>query len=96
MLQALRLRNVDAKAQAAARFRTQHRKTVDGRLCAAAGVQGEQTFTGCTTAVITVPVLRRSVVLVFTSIFSYSAILLYVIVFQHLNSCEIIELSRLL
>ena len=38
--------------QAAARFRTQHRKTTDGRLCAAAGVQGEQTFTGCTTAVL--------------------------------------------
>ena len=33
--------------QAAARFRQQHRKATDGRLCAAASVQDEQTFTGC-------------------------------------------------
>ena len=33
--------------QAAARFRQQHRKTEDGRLCAAASVHDEQTFTGC-------------------------------------------------
>ena len=33
--------------QAAARFRQQHRKATDGRLCAAASVQDEQTYTGC-------------------------------------------------
>merc|ERR1719301_486695 len=31
-------------------FRQQHRKTVDGRLCAAAFVQDRQTYTGCTDA----------------------------------------------
>merc|ERR1712093_952785 len=29
-------------------FRQQHRRTVDGRLCAAAFVQNRATFTGCT------------------------------------------------
>ena len=32
------------------RNRQQHRKTVDGRLCAAAFVQDRQAFTGCTEA----------------------------------------------
>merc|ERR1719362_146242 len=30
------------------RFRRQHRRTLDGRLCAAAFVQGGSTYTGCT------------------------------------------------
>merc|ERR1719359_386929 len=33
----------------APRFQQQHRKTVDGRLCAAASAQDEQTFAGCST-----------------------------------------------
>ncbi|PFH33427.1 PA14 domain-containing protein [Besnoitia besnoiti] len=31
-------------------FRKQHRRTIDGRLCAAAFVQDDQTYTDCTTA----------------------------------------------
>ena len=31
-------------------FRKQHRRTIDGRLCAAAFVQDRKTYTGCTTA----------------------------------------------
>merc|ERR1719420_74142 len=31
----------------APRFQQQHRKTTDGRLCAAASAQDEQTFAGC-------------------------------------------------
>jgi len=31
-------------------FRQQHRKTVDGRLCAAAFTQGQKAYTGCTAA----------------------------------------------
>ena len=33
-----------------AQFRQEHRKTIDGRLCAAAFVQARQTYTGCTDA----------------------------------------------
>merc|ERR1719456_794834 len=33
----------------APRFQQQHRKTVDGRLCASASAQDEQTFAGCST-----------------------------------------------
>merc|ERR1719263_636820 len=38
----------DAVAEAP-RFQQQHRKTVDGRLCASASAQDEQTFAGCST-----------------------------------------------
>ena len=31
-------------------FRQQHRRTIDGRLCAAAFVQDRKTYTDCTTA----------------------------------------------
>lgn len=37
--------------QALARNRQQHRKTVDGRLCAAAFIQDRQAYTGCTEVV---------------------------------------------
>ena len=36
--------------QSLAAFREQHRKTVDGKLCAAAFVQDRQAYTGCATA----------------------------------------------
>merc|ERR1711862_922153 len=39
-----------ADLQALTQFRQQHRRTVDGRLCAAASVQDRHAFTGCTTA----------------------------------------------
>ena len=37
-----------ALAAASGGFRQEHRRTVDGRLCAAAFVQDRQTYTGCT------------------------------------------------
>merc|ERR1712137_1284905 len=39
-----------ADLQALTEFRQQHRRTVDGRLCAAASVQDRHAFTGCTAA----------------------------------------------
>ena len=38
---------LEAKAGEAPRYQQQHRKTTDGRLCAPASAQDEQTFTGC-------------------------------------------------
>lgn len=38
---------LEAKAGEAPRYQQQHRKTNDGRLCAPASAQDEQTFTGC-------------------------------------------------
>merc|ERR1711862_502950 len=37
--------------QSLTKFRSQHRRTIDGRLCAAAFVQDRQTFTDCTATV---------------------------------------------
>merc|ERR1719217_1693358 len=34
--------------QALTQYRPEHRRTIDGRLCAAAGVFNRQVFTGCT------------------------------------------------
>lgn len=38
--------------QRISRNRQQHRRTVDGRLCAAAFVQNRQAYTGCTAALV--------------------------------------------
>merc|ERR1712183_59938 len=37
--------------QSLTKFRSQHRRTIDGRLCAAAFVQDRQTFTDCTATI---------------------------------------------
>merc|ERR1719215_1444313 len=42
--------NTPKQLQPLMRFRDQHRKAVDGRLCAAAFVQSRQAYTGCTLA----------------------------------------------
>ena len=38
------------KLQSLASFREQHRKTIDGKLCAAAFVQDRKAYTGCSTS----------------------------------------------